>query len=481
MASKKSRARTYRVEHYANDGKLQAIRDLLPVWQRALVHMQFVQVRRMRQGHQPGWLTPEERRALPDYLSQRQWANITEQAAHALRSWQALAKIEFRRLVRDYDIEDDVLADLHTINNLAAWWSQDMTVTMSASKTVKVSQTALDYAGYLIGEVLRSCPFPHMSRVRTMVMDGKTIASESSRTSVFDRWLRVSTLTKRKPVLVPISTTYLDRQEGFEAGVIQVHVADDGEVTFSRVKMSDAAERSTSPHSIGLDWGLANLFTTSEGERLGQKFMGTISRLDEQLTELQKSLSRNNIKFKDSKRWRNLTRRIRAYVKNEVNRILNWVVNTYDIGEIVVEDLDFRDGGLSRRMNRILSRAGRAAVKAKLAAIEEDHGITSTAVNPAYTSQQCSGCGYAAKANRTSQKRFRCRFCGKVLNADVNAARNIRERRSLPDDGLRWHDKRSVLSIVDRTFEDRWSFDAADLRERHQRGQSAAMSASTAA
>ncbi len=47
------------------------------------------------------------------------------------------------------------------------------------------------------------------------------------------------------------------------------------------------------------------------------------------------------------------------------------------------------------------------------------------AVNPAYTSQRCSGCGYTAEDNRESQAIFRCRACGFTTNADVNAATTI--------------------------------------------------------
>jgi putative transposase len=46
-------------------------------------------------------------------------------------------------------------------------------------------------------------------------------------------------------------------------------------------------------------------------------------------------------------------------------------------------------------------------------------------INPAYTSQTCSGCGHRAPESRESQSRFRCRVCGLTVNADVNAARNI--------------------------------------------------------
>lgn len=49
-------------------------------------------------------------------------------------------------------------------------------------------------------------------------------------------------------------------------------------------------------------------------------------------------------------------------------------------------------------------------------------------VNPAYTSQQCSHCGHVDKHNRESQAIFVCQSCGMRMNADVNAAINIRVR-----------------------------------------------------
>jgi len=47
-------------------------------------------------------------------------------------------------------------------------------------------------------------------------------------------------------------------------------------------------------------------------------------------------------------------------------------------------------------------------------------------VNPAYTSQTCSKCGYTDKENRKTQARFQCVSCGFASNADTNAAINIR-------------------------------------------------------
>ncbi|MFF4829647.1 zinc ribbon domain-containing protein [Streptomyces sp. NPDC001312] len=49
-------------------------------------------------------------------------------------------------------------------------------------------------------------------------------------------------------------------------------------------------------------------------------------------------------------------------------------------------------------------------------------------VNPAYTSQRCSACGFVTEGNRESQAVFRCKAagCGYRDHADVNASKNIR-------------------------------------------------------
>jgi putative transposase len=46
-------------------------------------------------------------------------------------------------------------------------------------------------------------------------------------------------------------------------------------------------------------------------------------------------------------------------------------------------------------------------------------------VDPKYTSQTCSNCGYKDKENRKTQALFKCVSCGLEMNADHNAAKNI--------------------------------------------------------
>ena len=48
-------------------------------------------------------------------------------------------------------------------------------------------------------------------------------------------------------------------------------------------------------------------------------------------------------------------------------------------------------------------------------------------VNPAYTSQRCSQCGFTHEDNR-DDKQFECQDCEYEVNADYNAAKNIANR-----------------------------------------------------
>jgi IS605 OrfB family transposase len=58
----------------------------------------------------------------------------------------------------------------------------------------------------------------------------------------------------------------------------------------------------------------------------------------------------------------------------------------------------------------------------------QERGIRVERVDPRHTSQMCSNCGYQHRANRRSQSFFKCRSCGYSLNADLNAAYNIRDK-----------------------------------------------------
>ena len=116
---------------------------------------------------------------------------------------------------------------------------------------------------------------------------------------------------------------------------------------------------------------------------------------------------------------------------------------------LVVERLDFRLPGLSRRMNRLVQNCGRAVFRQKLADLHDKYEITATEEHAAYTSQECSLCGYVDARNRPSQTKFACRWCGNATHADIDASRVVIQRRSLASDTLRLG-KAAILALLVR-------------------------------
>jgi len=58
-------------------------------------------------------------------------------------------------------------------------------------------------------------------------------------------------------------------------------------------------------------------------------------------------------------------------------------------------------------------------------------GIPLVIIDPKNTSRQCSACGHIDEKNRPTRADFRCVCCGHSENADLNAAKNIRNRAAI--------------------------------------------------
>jgi putative transposase len=98
------------------------------------------------------------------------------------------------------------------------------------------------------------------------------------------------------------------------------------------------------------------------------------------------------------------------------------VVNQFDL--IAVEDLS-----VNRMMhNHCLAKSIADAAWTQFADLLSHKaawaGRRYVAVNPAYTSQECSGCGYRQMLS-LSDRIYTCPCCGLVIDRDLNAARNI--------------------------------------------------------
>lgn len=433
--------RAYRLSFLSNQGKEGLVRALLPHWQYALDQLVKQAYREYILQGQP---TPKRRLLKPGdlgfttLLSSRQVDSVWTQAYGALSSWEAQAQDAYRTIITRSRLDEFTKVTLYRLNQYKSWFAKKAQLPMWVSETGELThqrrknQVVWDVPGDILRlsrnimrRVLKTrAPLPNMKRVRTMLMDGKVARVEQSNNTQ-DLWVRVSTLTKGKPVLVPLNYHKYAREAAGELNRgVMVRVDKRGKVTYAVTKTSDPAPLRETGESIGLDWGLVTLFADSRGNQYGQSLYSWLKERDEELLALTRALAQNGVKPSNSKRYKAFNHRIREYVKNEVNRVLNKLA-VQDIKELVVESLDFRHSGLSKRLNRLLTRAGRGAVKAKLKDLTERYGIQVTKVNPAYSSQECPKCSWVGRENRPSQSRFKCVKCSYASLADVVAARNL--------------------------------------------------------
>ncbi len=281
------------------------------------------------------------------------------------------------------------------------------------------------------------------------------VVIEPSCTPQFDFWLRISTLDTRHPVRIPI-TLYerakktLTQFPKLCSGVTLNRREGEWCVTFVVERKGPKVKSS---RIVGVDIGMVSIVSTSEGQRYGQvsaELSRRVARAAEKHCRKQKlnaCLKRKNqpvVSLND--------RRAEAFARNEIGRALNQMLDDLpDESNVALERLSVKDMRFkSRQMNRILRASQLGYVRDKLRFKLDERGIRYRLVQPAYSSQQCSHCGFTISMNRRSQAEFRCLWCGYEANADENAAQNIAER--FGDDELNALSFREVEMVLALRF-----------------------------
>lgn len=472
----------------ANLGKVTALRALFPEFGCAMGHLAALSRRELLAGEQlVHWrVMPTHQVGFPTELSARQLKSAQNMVHANLSGWLVRVQDRVRQLVTGSNLPEHQKTLLYRINARKAWWvpTLELPWVIDAQRLVPVEHSrlaktpalawiavapeTLKLARRLAKQAHNQIRLPNLSRVNTLTLDGIVARSEPARNATqhgrVSYWVKVATLVRGKPVQVPLISNHRFTRElevarergGKLCAAIQLHRTEHGVEVSLITEQPDAAPRTTGS-VLGLDFGFSSaLLATSEGQLLGRAMLIRLRELDTALGSVTADLQRRGTALKTDPTYRQLQARIGDYVANEIGRLLNRLAAD-DIGELVVERLDFRGGGLSKRMNRLCTRTGRRVLKARLARLTERHGIAVTVVPAPYSSQQCSGCGYVHKTNRKSQSRFACGFCGKKLHADVNASRTVASRRSRPlPDGTGPRSRENTRRLLDSDHRQRW-------------------------
>ncbi|MEM1095241.1 MAG: transposase [Bacteroidota bacterium] len=184
---------------------------------------------------------------------------------------------------------------------------------------------------------------------------------------------------------------------------------------------------------VGLDFGLKDFLTTSDGHRIESPLFFKQRR--DGLARLQRSLSR---KKKDSNRRRKARMKKAKYeattaaMRRDFHfKLAHRLCDQYDA--IGVEDLNLdgmkRRAGSRRRWGRKVSDLGFGYFVEILHHVAAKRGVHVVTVGRFYpSSKTCSECGEVNKDLALSDRVWRCGGCGAVHDRDVNAAINIRGR-----------------------------------------------------
>ena len=190
----------------------------------------------------------------------------------------------------------------------------------------------------------------------------------------------------------------------------------------------------TTGRSIGIDWGVTELATTTSGAHdLAHPQHGT--RAAQRLARYQRMMARRTpAKGAGASRGYRTAKRAGAKQHAHVaaqradtgRKWARTVVTDFD--QIAVED--FRPKFLAKSsMARKAADGAIAATKRALIEQAEKHGRHLVLVDPKHTTTDCGNCGARAKHRLPlSQRTYRCEHCGHVAPRDKNSAHVIHNR-----------------------------------------------------
>ena len=202
---------------------------------------------------------------------------------------------------------------------------------------------------------------------------------------------------------------------------------------------------------VGIDWGLKNLMSLSDGTVLNKyddvtkkeldRLIAYKKKLNAQLTNKQQFLatvSKDKRAIPTSNNYNRVLQKLRsveekiANIRNFNNhRISNELLSKYEL--LCVEDIktaEIKESKLNKYirtgMNRNINDASWGDIKSKLEYKSKWYGNTFVLVPARGTTQTCYNCGHIPEVRvELKDRTYNCEVCGHVMDRDLNAALNI--------------------------------------------------------
>jgi putative transposase len=180
----------------------------------------------------------------------------------------------------------------------------------------------------------------------------------------------------------------------------------------------------TTGQQVGIDVGLKTFATLSDGQHLANpRFFRTQERV---LANVQRRLSKEKQGAPERAKRRHVVARVHERIAwrrgDFTHQHSRRIVNAFDL--IAVEDLSVNRMTHHHCLAKSIYDVAWSQFASLLSYKAAWGGRKVVAVNPAYTSQDCSRCGHRQPLS-LSDRTYTCPCCGLVLDRDLNAAKNI--------------------------------------------------------
>ena len=190
------------------------------------------------------------------------------------------------------------------------------------------------------------------------------------------------------------------------------------------VKNSAIKQLNKTKKKVGIDLGLKNLATFSNGFKTGKI----------QLKEVDRKIKRQgqilSNKVKNGRNWvKAKTKLNRLYQKKKdiiidfLHKTTNKIIQEFD--EIYIGNVNSKLGLKNKRLSRVTADQHWYEFKRQLEYKSNWYNKHFKVVDEKYTSKTCSNCGYVTESLDLNIRRWICPECDTKHDRDVNAARNI--------------------------------------------------------
>lgn len=247
-------------------------------------------------------------------------------------------------------------------------------------------------------------------------LDSRFIKIDLYSGTSFDGWVTLGSIGGKIKLSIPFKR-HKHFNKLFEQGALKNSITlSKDQITFA-FEIEDPKEK-TEGDILGVDIGQTSVVSTSSGHQ---------SQSDKHGHTLKSICNKLARKKKSSKAFR-CTQKHR---KNHINEACNKIdlSNVKQINLEKIKHLRYK----KKATTRALGHWTYTEVFDKLCDLANRSGVLIKRVDPTYTSQRCSECGWVRKSNRKGES-FSCGHCGCCYNADLNAARNI----ALELPGISW-------------------------------------------